>query len=270
MGSRTGSLAFPLLLFAAAGFVTLIVGCDDGVRPEDDDYNCPVLDKFPANDDINYKNLSPFSSAGSQTYTGNNVSAFVERVSTRAEDFEGEYRFFKALDQLIHESGYIPNPKPKDINELISRRSADEILSNDLTDASGRIVYSGCHDIAIVARSALISIGYDVVFVDSVESDFLEGGPFSGHTFLEIHDPYNHSLFLYDPTAGKIYRGYDPNSYTLPGDYLAFAKGLDSWSMSITSVGELSVCLKRYRDEFYNTSPATTFQHIDYREIDLN
>ena len=232
------------------------------------DYYCPVLNNFPPNQSIDYSNLDAFSDEGLQTCAGSRVSAFTADVFLKRWSYsDREYRFFRALNQNIHELGEIPQPKPPEVNAMIMHRSAEEILAD--FDSGERDYYSGCHDIAILARAALVAAGYEVVYVDSVHREYIESSVQRGHTFLEVRNPANDEIILYDPTAGIIHENYNPQNYNLPGGCLVFAKGLDPWSMGIFDVNELGICLQRFKDDIYNQAEGASFEEVRYKEVNL-
>ena len=270
-------MAAPVILLVAIGAALGASGCGFFGMPEDDNENrgtqyfCPELENFPPNQAIDYNNLSGYSYPGPLTWSGKNMSSFVDGLSERANSLGGNgLDYFKSLNDLLEEIGYIPDPKPKEINDLICKRTAEEILTSELGE-DGKVVYSGCDDVATLARAALVMIGYEVVYISSVHESYLNGGQeFRGHAFLEVKDAFSGELFLYDPTAGTFYKHYDSRQYTLPGGYLVFAKGLDLWDMTITSSSELNTCLRSFRSNYYNQSEEASFHEIDYPVLDLN
>ena len=52
-----------------------------------------------------------------------------------------------------------------------------------------------------------------------------------GHVFLEIF--LNNKWYLYDPTFHLLYLNYDYNNSSLPRNYFAFAKALNSHDLGV-------------------------------------
>ena len=121
-----------------------------------------------------------------------------------------------------------------------AKRSAQQIFD------SRRL--SGCNDWGILLTAILRSLGYPVVFMNAAGIEWARlyrsdpSVEFSGHVFLEIF--INSSWIVMDSVTGEYIEDYDFKDPVIPipkkkaGErgYFVYQKGLDHWSMGVTSI----------------------------------
>lgn len=134
--------------------------------------------------------------------------------------------------------------------------------------------WSGCIDVATLFAGFTRSKAMDIptVFVHAVDANWSkrtqeerQDEHSRAHTFLELY--LDGTWYLLDPTAGLLYRDYDPLNLNLPGGYLVQYKGEDMWGFGINSGKALAGAMR----DFAKSHPRDS-SHTDpgYRQVELN
>ena len=119
-----------------------------------------------------------------------------------------------------------------------------EKFEKTASEIFNRKTVSGCSDICLAIAPILRFKGVPTIYVESANiewiKDLQEGNEnmshMRGHVFLEIF--LNNKWYLYDPTFHLVYDNYDFNNYSLPRNYIAFAKALNSHDLGVYNIND--------------------------------